>query len=137
MIQLFTRNLGWKLFSLLIAVALWVAVAREPEVATSFSVPVDFKNMRDDLDIERQPAGSRAPGGTRPIRHVSRATISPTVAVVLDLSDAHAGQRTYSIRGRNLNLPVGSSFLSGGSFATHPAFRLSSSSRKNPCSPST
>jgi YbbR domain-containing protein len=26
---------------------------------------------------------------------------------VLDLSDAHAGERTYSIRGRNLNLPAG------------------------------
>jgi YbbR domain-containing protein len=29
------------------------------------------------------------------------------VAVVLDLSDAHEGQLTYSIRGRNLNLPSG------------------------------
>jgi YbbR domain-containing protein len=32
------------------------------------------------------------------------------VAVVLDLSDAHAGERTYSIRGRNLNLPSGVAF---------------------------
>jgi hypothetical protein len=29
------------------------------------------------------------------------------VAVVLDLSDAQAGERTYSVRGRNLNLPAG------------------------------
>ena len=69
MIQLFTRNLGWKLLSLLIAIALWIAVAREPEVATSLSVPVEFRNMRDDLDIERQPAGSRASGGSRSVRH--------------------------------------------------------------------
>ncbi len=27
--------------------------------------------------------------------------------MVLDLSDAQAGERTYSIRGRNLNLPAG------------------------------
>ena len=31
--QLFTRNLAWKLLSLVIAIACWVAVAREPEVA--------------------------------------------------------------------------------------------------------
>jgi YbbR domain-containing protein len=106
MIQLFTRNLGWKLLSLLIAVALWVAVAREPEVATSFSVPVDFKNMRDDLDIEgnlpdRVRLEVRGPSGS-----LARDNLS-SVAVVLDLSDAHEGQRTYSIRGRNLNLPSG------------------------------
>lgn len=106
MIQLLTRNLGWKLLSLLIAVALWVAVAREPEVATSLSAPVDFKNMRDDLDIdgslpERVRLEVRGPSGS-----LTRDNLS-TVAVVLDLSDAHAGERTYSIRGRNLNLPAG------------------------------
>ena len=40
-------------------------------------------------------------------RAVSRAIIFRAVAVVLDLSDAQAGERTYSIRGRNLNLPSG------------------------------
>ena len=106
MIQLFTRNLGWKLLSLLIAVALWIAVAREPEVATSFSVPVDFKSMRDDLDIDgnlpdRVRLEVRGPSGS-----LTRENLSAT-AVVLDLSDARAGERTYSIRSRNLNLPSG------------------------------
>lgn len=106
MIQLFTRNLGWKLLSLLIAVALWIAVAREPEVATSLSVPVDFKNMRDDLDIEgnlpdRVRLEVRGPSGS-----LTRESLAST-AVVLDLSDAYAGERTYSIRSRNLNLPSG------------------------------
>jgi YbbR domain-containing protein len=106
MIQLFTRNIGWKFLSLLIAVGLWIAVAREPEVATSFSVPVDFRNMRDDLDIEgnlpdRVRLEVRGPSG-----RLTRDNLA-AVAVVLDLSDAHAGERTYSIRGRNLNLPAG------------------------------
>ncbi len=104
--QLLTRNLGWKLLSLAMAVALWIAVAREPEVATSLSVPVDFRNMRDDLDIDgnlpdRVRLEVRGPSGS-----LTRDNLS-TVAVVLDLSDAHAGERTYSIRGRNLNLPAG------------------------------
>jgi len=104
--QLFTRNLAWKFLSLAIAVALWFAVAREPEVATSLSAPVDFKNMRDDLDIDgnlpdRVRLELRGPSGS-----LTRDNLA-TVAVVLDLSDAYAGERTYSIRGRNLNLPPG------------------------------
>jgi YbbR domain-containing protein len=104
--QLFTQNLGWKLLSLLLAVGLWLAIAREPEVATSLSVPVEFKNMRDDLDIsgnlpDRISLELRGPSG-----RLTRDNLS-TVAAVLDLSDAQAGDRTYNIRGRNLNLPSG------------------------------
>jgi YbbR domain-containing protein len=104
--QLLTQNLGWKLLSLLLAVGLWLAVAREPEVATSLSVPVEFKNMRDDLDIsgnlpDRIFLELRGPSG-----RLTRDSLS-TVAVVLDLSDTEAGERTYNIRGRNLNLPAG------------------------------
>ncbi len=104
--QLLTRNLGWKLLSVLIAIALWVAVAHEPEVATSLSVPVDFRNLRSDLDIEgnlpdRVRLEVRGPSGS-----LTRDNLA-AVAVVLDLSDARDGERTYSIRGRNLNLPSG------------------------------
>jgi YbbR domain-containing protein len=104
--QLFTRNLGWKFLSLIIAIALWIAVAREPEVATSLSAPVDFKNMRGDLDIDGNLPDHvrlelRGPSGS-----LTRDSLSE-VAVVLDLADATAGERTYSIRGRNLNLPAG------------------------------
>jgi YbbR domain-containing protein len=104
--QLLTQNLGWKLLSLLLAVALWMAIAREPEVATSLSVPVEFKNMRDDLDIignlpDRIFLEVRGPSG-----RLTRDNLS-TVAAVLDLFDAQPGVRTYDIRGRNLNLPAG------------------------------
>src|SRR5579863_6811308 len=104
--QIFTRNLGWKLLSLLIAIGLWISVAREPEVATSLSAPVDFRNMRDDLDVDgnlpdRVRLELRGPSG-----RLTRENLSG-VAVVLDLSDAQPGERTYNIRARNLNLPSG------------------------------
>jgi YbbR domain-containing protein len=107
--QLLTQNLGWKLLALLLAVGLWLAIAREPEVATSLSVPVEFRNMREDLDItgnlpDRVFLELRGQSG-----RLSRDNLS-TVAVVLDLSDAQAGERTYNIRGRNLNLPAGVAF---------------------------
>jgi YbbR domain-containing protein len=106
MMQLLTRNLGWKLLSLVIAVALWVAVAREPELATSLSVPVEFKNMPDDLDFNSSVPDHvhlelRGSSG-----HLSHDNLSD-VAVVLDLGDAHAGERTYNIRANNINLPSG------------------------------
>jgi YbbR domain-containing protein len=106
MTQLFTRNLGWKLLSLVLAVGLWLAIAREPEVATSLSVPVEYKNMRDDLDIsgdlpDRIHLELRGPSG-----RLTRDNLS-AIAAVLDLSDAQAGERTFNIRGRNLNLPAG------------------------------
>lgn len=107
--QLFTRNLGWKLLSLLIAVALWIAVAREPELATSLSVPVEFKKIPEDLDIgvnapERVHVEVRGSSGR--LTHDNLIN----VAAVLDLSDAYAGERTYTIHDYNLNLPPGVTF---------------------------
>ncbi|HYL76515.1 MAG TPA: CdaR family protein [Bryobacteraceae bacterium] len=107
--QLFMRNLGWKVLSLLIAIALWIAVAREPELATSLSVPVEFKKIPDGLDIEvnapeRMQIEVRGASGR--LTHDNLVN----VAVVLDLSDAHTGERTYTIHDNNLNLPPGVTF---------------------------
>lgn len=104
--QLLLHNLGWKALSLVIAIALWVVVAREPQLATSLSVPVEFKNMPNDLDFstpvpDRVRLEVRGQSG-----RLSRENLSD-IAVVLDLSDAHVGDRTYTIRDRNLNLPAG------------------------------
>jgi YbbR domain-containing protein len=109
MMQLLTRNLGWKLASLLIAFALWIAIAREPELATSLSVPIEFKNIPDDLDIgsnapERIHVEVRGPSG-----RLSRDNLSD-LAVVLDLSGAHVGEHTYTVHPYNTNLPSGVAF---------------------------
>ena len=104
-----TANLGWKLLALLIAVALWIAVAREPELATTIAAPVEYKNIPDDLDI-----GSNLPDRVRlevrgPSGRLSRDNLTD-VAVILDLKDAGPGERTYNIRPANINLPAGVSF---------------------------
>ena len=102
----FTHNVGWKLLSLLIAVTLWIAVAREPELATSLSVPVEFKNIPEDMDIgpnvpERVHLEVRGPSG-----RLSRDNLAD-IAMILDLADAHPGERSYTIHPYNFNLPSG------------------------------
>ena len=105
----FTQNIGWKLLSLLLAIAFWIAVAREPELATSLSVPVELKNIPQDLDLgsnvpDRVHLEVRGPSG-----RLSRDNLA-NVALILDLADAHAGERTYNIHPYDFNLPVGLAF---------------------------
>lgn len=107
--QLLTENLGWKALSLAIAIGLWISLAREPELATSLSVPLEFKNIPEGLDIGSSVADRIRLEVRGPSGRLSRDNLA-NVAVVLDLSDAHPGERTYTIHRSNLNLPFGVSF---------------------------
>src|SRR5579872_1026791 len=103
-------NLGWKLLSLAIATVLWLVVAREPELATSINVPVEYKNIPDDLDISSGiPDRVYLEVRGSPLR-LTRDNLQDA-AIVLDLSTvAKAGERTFTVREQNLKLPSGVSF---------------------------
>src|SRR5438309_2139703 len=45
------HNLGLKLLSLVLAVGLWVAVARDPIAEVAVSVPIEFHRIPDNLEI--------------------------------------------------------------------------------------
>jgi YbbR domain-containing protein len=107
--KLLTSNFGWKVLSLGLAVVLWMAVAHEPELATSISVPIEFKNLREDLDIssdvpDRVHIEVRGPSG-----RLTRDQLAD-VAVLLDMSDVQRGERTFTIRKANVKLPAGVEF---------------------------
>lgn len=108
--RLLLRNLGWKILSLALASLFWFLVAREPSLATSLNVPIQFKNMSDDLDIssempERVRLEVRGPSG-----RMTRDNLTET-AVVLDLSTVSgAGERTFTFSDRNVRLPSGVNF---------------------------
>ena len=106
----FFGNLGWKLLSLAVATVLWLIVAREPELATSINVPVEYKNIPDDLDISSGiPDRVYLEVRGSPLR-LTRDNLQDA-AIVLDLSTVtKAGERTFTVRETNVKLPSGVSF---------------------------
>lgn len=107
MIRLLTHNWGWKLLSLAMAMLLWFALVGEPELVTSTSAPVEFRNIPRDLDISfdvMDPVHLEVRG---PSGKLNPAALS-NVAVVLDLSGVnHPGERTFTIQQWNVTLPPG------------------------------
>lgn len=101
------ENIGWKVLALVIAVVLWGFVASEPELSTFTTVRLEYKNLPDDLEINSDPVGNvvlelHGPSGA--MRGLGE-SVRP--AVVLDMSSARAGDRTYTIGDGNVKLARG------------------------------
>ncbi|MDP2996444.1 MAG: CdaR family protein [Bryobacterales bacterium] len=102
-----TRNLGWKFLSLALAILLWFAIVGEPELATSVSAPIEYKNLPPDLEmssdvLDRVHLEVRGPSGKL------RTSDLGNMSVVLDLESVHRpGERTFTIQQWNVNLPSG------------------------------
>src|ERR1019366_9726546 len=67
-LRLVFHNFWWKLLALAIAVVLWALVASEPELSTFATVRLEYRNLRDDLEISSDPVASvslelRGPSG--------------------------------------------------------------------------
>ncbi len=105
MIEILTRNAAWKLFSLAVAVALWLSVSSEPEMATFVRVRVEYKDLPEELTITSNVVESvylelRGPSGD--LRNFAD---SSRVAVVLDMSTARPGEQTFTLGENNIDLP--------------------------------
>jgi YbbR domain-containing protein len=101
------ENIWWKLLALAIAVLIWAMVASEPELSTFATVRLEYKNLPDDMEISSEPVGTvvlelRGPSGE--LRGVGE-SIRPSV--VLDMSNARPGDRTYTIGDGNVKLARG------------------------------
>jgi YbbR domain-containing protein len=101
------ENFWWKVLSLAVAVVIWALVASEPELSAFSTVRLEYKNLPDDLEISSEPVTSvvlelRGPSG---VLHSAGNEIRPSV--VLDMSDARPGERTYTIANGSVRLARG------------------------------
>jgi YbbR domain-containing protein len=101
------QSVGWPLFALASAFALWITFVGSPELVTSISVPVLYENLPPGLESasklpERVELEIRGPAAG--ISRVDRSS----AGVVVNLASVHQpGERTFTIERRNVDLPPG------------------------------
>jgi YbbR domain-containing protein len=99
------HNLGLKITSLLLATALWLAVASSPTSEVALRVPILFRNMPTDLVISSENIPEvqiRVRGPERTVRRLQ----SQDLRAELDLTGAKPGERTFDLT-RAIGLPNG------------------------------
>ena len=101
------ENLAWKLLALAVAVVIWALVASEPELATFATVRLEYKNMPEDLEISSEPVDSVVLELRGPSGELRGAGELAHPAVVLDMSSAQAGERTFMIGADNVKMMRG------------------------------
>jgi YbbR domain-containing protein len=109
--RLAPKNLGWKLGSLLLAILLWLAFSATPDIVTTHTAPILYRNLAPSLlvtgdapeNIHVELRGSAA--------QLTAASLAETV-VLFDLASVSGpGERTFTISDANLNLPRNVMFL--------------------------
>lgn len=99
-------NLGLKLVSLIIAVLLWAAVARDPIAEITVPVPIEFHNMTDGLEISADvplQAQVRVRGPVTQLRETGQTEVH----AMLDLRDVQVGERTFEFTPDKVRVPQG------------------------------
>jgi len=100
----FTQNIGLKIVSLLLAVGLWLAVARSPIAEVEIRVPIEFHNLPENLEIDSAnytDAQIRVRGPERLI-HQLQAT---DVRAEVNLASVRPGEQTFDLTARQIHVP--------------------------------
>jgi diadenylate cyclase len=101
------NNIGLKMLSLAGAVVLWALLGSEPDLETSISVPIEFHNMPQALELASEQTPNvylMVRGSSGKVRNINRAE----VAVVLDLYNVRQpGAQTFTLDASQIVLPRG------------------------------
>ena len=105
------KNLGWKLGSLLLAILLWLAFSATPDIVSTHTAPILYRNLAPSLLVtgdapENIHVELRGPAG-----QLTAASLADTVALFDLASVGGPGERTFTISDAKLNLPRNVSFL--------------------------
>src|SRR5215470_405194 len=102
----FHHNFGLKLISLALAIGLWQVVRHDPVGEMSLDIPIEFRNMPDNMEIatENIPrAEIRLRGPDRLLRNLSRADVHADV----DVRGLRPGERTFDLNEAQIRRPRG------------------------------
>jgi YbbR domain-containing protein len=100
------RHLGLKIVAVALAALLWLIVAGDHVVERSMRVPLEFRNIPNELEIVGDPPTAvdvRLRGSSSQL-----ARLEPReVIAVLDLTDARPGSRMFHLRNDEVRTPYG------------------------------
>jgi YbbR domain-containing protein len=101
--EFFTRNIGLKISSLVVAVLLWFFVTLGGRVEISMDIPVAFINIPPKLEVFDAPhtISVDIKGQERILRNLKK----NEVRAVIDLHEAKAGRAFFTLSKNNIKLP--------------------------------
>ncbi len=100
----FIENFGLKVGSLLLATGLWFLVARDPIAEIETRVPIEFRNLPENLEIDSASftqAQVRLRGPERLIHHLQPGDVRAQV----DLASVRPGERTFDLTAHQVHTP--------------------------------
>ena len=102
--RIFVHNIGLKIVSLLLAIGLWLAVARDPVAEVEVRVPIEFQNLPDKLEIDSANSTEvqiRVRGPERVIHQLQAADVHAEI----NLATVRPGERTFDLNSPEIHVP--------------------------------
>jgi YbbR domain-containing protein len=99
------HNLGLKLIALALALGLWLAVARDPVAEVAVDIPVEVRNLPQDLEISTEivpKAQIRLRGPERVIHQLH----SSDVYAAIEFNGVKPGERTFDLTAQQIHQPA-------------------------------
>jgi len=102
--RVFVQNIALKIISLLLAIGLWLVVARDPIAEVEMNIPIEFHNLPDTLEIDSAnytEAQVRVRGPERVIHRLQTGDVRADI----DLANVRTGQQTFDLTARHVHVP--------------------------------